>query len=174
MDTLKTIQKVFRVAKIICQILFICCIVGCCLCLVAAVSLGMELPTLTIGRVNIISIVEAREGISNTGMVMICLAGAVQVAGLGILAKLAQRYLAREQKDGTPFTLGGAKQLRRLGIYSIWVPIAAQAIALAVCKTLSTPTPLPLDSSVPVSYGLMLVFLSLVCQYGAELQSGKA
>lgn len=172
MNTLKTIQTVFRMAKVISQIIFIGCIVGCCLCLAAAVGLALDVPVLTIGQVNISGLVEAQAGRSAGVMALTILAGAFQVAALGILAKMAQRYLAREQKDGTPFTLGGAKHLRRLGIHSIWIPIVAQVIAQVICKTLSSTAPLELSSSISVSYGMMMILLSLVCQYGAELQAG--
>lgn len=172
MNTLKTIQTVFRIAKIISQIIFIGCIVGCCLCLAAAVALALDVPALTIGQVNISGLVEAPADRSPSVMVLTVLAGAFQVAALGLLAKMAQRYFAREQKDGTPFSLGGARQLRRLGIHSIWIPIVAQVIAQVICKILSSTAPIELSSSIPVSYGVMLILLSLVCQYGAELQAG--
>lgn len=172
MNTLKTIQKVFCIAKILCQIVFVCCIVGCCLCIAAAVSLAVDIPALSIGGVNIVGLVEAQEGRSGGVMALTILAGAFQVAALGILAKLAQRYFAREQKDGTPFTLGGANQLRRLGIYCIWVPVVAQVIAQVICQTLSSTAPVELSSGASIGYGLVLILLSLVCQYGAELQSG--
>ena len=40
-------------------------------------------------------------------------------AGEAVLAKFAEHYFKRELTDGTPFNLGGAKELMRLGILTI-------------------------------------------------------
>lgn len=167
MDTLKTIQKVFRAAKIICQILFVCCIVGVCLSVAGAVSLALDAPTLKIGGVSIAGMVEMQEGVSRKDMVMLCLSGACQVAVLGVLAWLGRSYFRQEEKDGTPFNRESAVQLRYLGIHSIWAPVVVQVIAEVICSGLPGNT-LSM-SSVPVAWGVMLIVLSLVCQYGAEV-----
>lgn len=167
MNTLKIIQKVFHAAEIICRILFICCIVGVCLSVVGAVSLALDAPTLKIGGVSIASLVEKEEGISREGMVTLCLSGACQVAALGVLACLGRNYFRREAKDGTPFNKQSAVQLRQLGIHSIWVPVVAQVAAEVICMNLPGNT-LGM-SSVPLSWGVMLIILSLICQYGAEV-----
>lgn len=46
-----------------------------------------------------------------------------------MLAKFAEHYFKRELADGTPFDLGGAKELMRLGILAICIPIGMQMIA---------------------------------------------
>lgn len=50
-------------------------------------------------------------------------------AGEAVLAKFAEHYFKRELVDGTPFDLGGAKELRRLGILAICIPIGTQMLA---------------------------------------------
>lgn len=46
-----------------------------------------------------------------------------------MLAKFAEHYFKHEFADGTPFDLGGAKELMRLGILAICIPIGMQMIA---------------------------------------------
>ena len=50
-------------------------------------------------------------------------------AGEAVLSKFAEHYFKRELADGTPFNLGGAKELMRLGIFTICIPIGTQIIA---------------------------------------------
>lgn len=172
MNTLRTIQKVFRAARIICQILFICCIVGVCLSMAGAVSLALDAPSLKIGGVSIAGLVEREEGISRQGMVTLCLSGACQVAALGVLAWLGRNYFRREEKDGTPFSRESAVQLRHLGIHSIWVPVVARVVAEVLCLNLPGNTLSTIRT--PASWGVMLIILSLVCQYGAEVSEKQA
>lgn len=167
MNTLKTIQKVLHAAKIVCRILFICCIVSVCLCAAGAVSLAMDAPTLKIGGVSIAGLVGKEEGVSREGMVTLCLSGACQAVALGALAWLGKSYFRREEKDGTPFNRESAVQLRHLGYHCIWVPLAAQVVAEVICTNLPGNT-ISMNSD-PASWGLMLIFLSLICQYGAEV-----
>lgn len=56
-------------------------------------------------------------------------AGMILCAGEAVLAKFAEHYFKRELADGTPFDLGGAKELMRLGILAICIPIGMQMIA---------------------------------------------
>ena len=104
-------------------------------------------------------------------------AGMILCAGEAVLAKFAEHYFKRELADGTPFDLGGAKELMRLGILAICIPIGTQIIAEIVYavmeQTLRGVAPLQLDHSGSVALGVMFIVMSLGCRYGAELREGK-
>mgnify|MGYP004528281625 CR=1 FL=1 len=98
-------------------------------------------------------------------------------AGEAVLAKFAEHYFKRELTDGTPFNLGGAKELMRLGILTICIPLGTQIIAEIVYavmeQTMQGVTPLQLDNTGSVTLGIMFIVMSLICRYGAELCEGK-
>ena len=88
----------------------------------------------------------------------------------GILLAFALRYFKAEQADGTPFTCRGADQIKRLGIRTIVLSIAAVIIAsvLASCFGLNPSADWSNGSSVLL--GILLILISLVFRYGAELE----
>ena len=104
-------------------------------------------------------------------------AGMILCAGEAVLAKFAEHYFKRELADGTPFDLGGAKELMRLGILAICIPIGVQMIAEIVYavmeQTMQGVAALQLDNTGSVTLGIMFIVLSLICRYGAELHEEK-
>ena len=176
MKTLNIIQKLSKVGKILRKILFIFCIVGVCGCIVGILSMALGAPTLKIGGVTLESILSIEAGVT-TGTAYAAMAvGMILCAGEAVLAKFAERYFKRELADGTPFDFGGAKELMRLGILTICIPIGTQMIAGIVCavmeQTLHGAAPFQLDASGSVALGVMFLVMSLGCRYGAELREG--
>lgn len=104
-------------------------------------------------------------------------AGMILCAGEAVLAKFAEHYFKRELADGTPFDPDGAKELMRLGILAICIPIGTQMIAEIVCavmeQILQETAPFQLDHSGSVALGVMFLVMSLVCRYGAELRDER-
>ena len=173
MNTLKTIQTLSKIGKIVSKIIFICCIVGFCGCLVGMISLAVGAPALKLGGVTLESVLQNEAG-KTTGTLYAELAAAmILCAGEGVLAKFASRYFERELSDGTPFTSGGAKELLRLGILSICVPIGvriAEQIVYAILKQVMTDVaPQDFDPAGSVAIGVTMLIAALLCRYGAEL-----
>ena len=104
-------------------------------------------------------------------------AGMILCAGEAVLAKFAEHYFKRELADGTPFDLGGAKELMRLGILAICIPIVMQITAESIYalmeQTLQGVAPFQLDHFSSVALGVMCIVMSLGCRYGAELHEEK-
>ena len=173
MKTLHLIQTISKIAGIVCRVIFVCCIVGFCLCVVGVVSLALGVPTLKLGGVTLESILQTEADMSVGSSILAAAIGAVACAGEGILAKLAAHYFKREQADGTPFTFDGAKELLRLGILTICIPICMQIIAQIVqtilVKTLADTVPQDAEMGGAVAVGAVLIVLSFICKYGAEL-----
>ena len=94
-----------------------------------------------------------------------------------LIAGICAGVDVREFTDGTPFNLGGAKELMRLGILTICIPLGTQIIAEIVYavmeQTMQGVTPLQLDNTGSVTLGIMFIVMSLICRYGAELHEGK-
>lgn len=170
--TLKIVQTLSKIAKILSKIVFISCIVGFCGCIVGMISLALGVETIKIGDVSIKSIIKDASGLSVESLYCIMVVGMILCAGEGVLSGFAAHYFTREYTDGTPFTFGGAKELLRLGILGICIPLGTQticAIVVAVFKASFTDiSPLSFDGSMSFTLGVMLILGSLLCKLGAE------
>ena len=82
-----------------------------------------------------------------------------------------------ELADGEPFTLSGAKELMRLGILTIVIPLGTVivcSIGVAIADNVYPGIDkLPIGEFSSVGLGVMMIVLSLFCRYGAELKEGK-
>lgn len=173
--TLHTIQKFAKVGKVLSTIIFVICIVAAALCVVGAIcwqAFG-NFEYTALGGVTISGIVNAEEG----GVVTACAAGFVLLLGEIILAKSAQKYFKRELKAGTPFTLSGAKELMRLGVKTIVIPVAsyiAAAIMWYIMRQVFQMGGGEFDQDITINLGLGIMFMigSLLCKLGAQ-QSGE-
>ena len=177
MKTLHTIQKLWKIGKILSTILFIFCIIGFCGSIAGILSMALGAPALKIGDITLKSILRVQAGVAADTVYAIMAAGMILCAGEAVLAKFAEHYFRRALADGTPFDLGGAKELLRLGILAICIPIGTQMLAEIVCaameQTLQSAAPFPFDSSASAAIGVMFIVMSLVCRYGAELHAAE-
>ena len=172
MKTLNAIQKLSKLGKILSKIVFIFCIVGFCGCIAGILSMALGAPTLKFGGITLKSILNMSTETTAGTVYAAMAAGMILCAGEAVLAKFAEHYFRRELADGTPFSLGGAKELRRLGILTICLPIGTQIAAEIVHAVLEQAmqgvAPLRLDNAGSVSLGVMFIVLSLICRYGTE------
>lgn len=86
----------------------------------------------------------------------------------------ARCYLSRELADGTPFTDGGATQLRRLGVLIIVLPIIRIVLQAIPYSAFGLPLPDGLDNAGSVMLGVVLILASVVFRYGAELAGSQS
>ena len=160
MKTLNIIQKLSKIGKVLSKIMFIFCIVGFCGCIVGILSMALGAPN-----------TEAEVTVGTVYAAMA--AGMILCAGEAVLAKFAEHYFNCELTDGTPFTFAGAKEIQRLGILTICLPIGTQIVAEIVHavmeQTMQGVAPLRLDSSGSVTLGVMFIVMSLICRYGATM-----
>lgn len=173
--SLQIIQVLAKIGKIMSKIIFICCIVGFCGCIVGIMSLAIgATATLKVGSVTLDSILQAEAHINETTLYTIMLVGMLLCAGEAVLAKFAERYFRRELADGTPFHMDGAKELFRLGILTICIPlgtlIAAEILQGILAGVLPNVETMDLKGFDSVDLGVMFMVLSLFCRHGAELQ----
>lgn len=171
--TLKTIQVLSKIGRILSKTAFVCCIVGFCGCVVGIISLAAGFEAVKIGGVTIKSILRNEAGLSTGTLYASMAAGMVLSAGEAVVAWFAERYFERELGDGTPFDLGGAKQMLTLGIIVICVSVGAQMLAGIVYAifraTMEGVGEYSFGEFGSAAIGVMFILTSLICRYGAEL-----
>ncbi len=173
MKTLKTIQTLAKIGKILSKIVFILCLVGGIGCIVGILCLA----GLSLGGVTVHGMIEISAAISMGTCYTAMAMGIIFCAGEAVLAKIAERYFKSELADGTPFTLDGAKKLMHLGICTICIPIGtiiAASITYEIMQyCFKDVADMHLNDSTSVGMGLMLIIMSLLCRYGAEIMPLK-
>lgn len=170
--TLKTIQTLSKIGKIVSKIVFICCIVGFVACLVSLV-LGVGTGELVrLGGVSIRGILEEQAGISVGTVYAATAVGLLLCAGEAVVAKYAELYFKHELQAGTPFTMDGAGELLRLGILTIVIPLAATVAASVTYEILAQYLPdvadFQMENGGSVGTGILFIIMSLLCRLGAE------
>lgn len=174
MKTLNLIQKFMKVGKIISKIIFICCCIGSIACLVSigilviVCNLSIEIEGQTVAdyiiKTQEININELFP--SMAALVFIC-------AGEAVVAKFAEIYFNNELNEGNPFTFTGAKELLRLGVLKISVPLVAAMIAeitsSIIAAIIDCKNNFSIDSGENIIMGIMLIIISIIFKYGAEI-----
>jgi hypothetical protein len=177
MKTLITIQTLAKIGKILSKIIYVCCIVGFCSCIVGIVSLAIGAETLKLGGVTIHSMIENKAGMNMPTLYISMAVGLLFCAAEAVLCKFAEIYFKNELADGDPFTLRGAKELMRLGILTVAIPLGTVivcSIGVAIADNVYPGIDkLSIGEFSSVGLGVMMIVLSLFCRYGAELKEGK-
>ncbi len=177
MKSLKIIQVLCKIGQILSKIAFILCIVGASLSLLGILSLACGIETIEINGVTIGSMIQNDSGMSMGTMYTTLAVGIVMMAGEIAIAKFAELYFKHELIAGTPLTLEGAKEMRRLGILKIAISLGTvilAAIVQAILKaTLKDVAEIDLDYSGAIVMGVMYLILSLVLQYASEELKNK-
>ena len=178
MNTLKTIQTLAKIGKIISKIIYVCCIVGFCGCIVGIVSLALGAETFKLGGVTVHSMIENESGMNMPALYASMAVGLLFCAAEAVLCRFAEIYFKNELADGNPFTLRGAKELMRLGILTIAIPLGTGivcSIGVAVADNIYPGIDkLSIGEFSSVGLGVMMIVLSLFCRYGAELNEGRS
>ena len=94
-----------------------------CGCIVGIISLGLGGEVFKLGGVTIHSIIESHSHMSMPALYTAMAVGIVLCAAEAVLSKFAELYFKNELADGTPFTMRDAKELMRLGILTIIIPL---------------------------------------------------
>lgn len=176
-NTLEKLQTLGKIGGILSRIAFTFSVIGFCGCVAGLLSATLGNGTiLRWGGVTLHGILSggAADNLESTcaalsGLLIVC-------AGEAVLAGFAAAYFRNGQRDGTPFTLRGAKELLRLGILACVLPVAsATAASIAegiVAGHLSAAgdgfSDRFFQNDVSFALGVMFLVMSLLCRYGAE------
>ena len=177
MKTLITIQTLAKIGKAFSKIIYVCCIVGFCGCIVGIVSLAIGAETFKLGGVTVHSMIENKAGMNLPTLYASMAVGLLFCASEAVLCKFAEIYFKNELADGNPFTLRGAKELMRLGILTVAIPLGTVIICSIGVSIADNVYPgidkLSIGEFSSVGLGIMMIVLSLFCRYCAELNEGK-
>lgn len=178
MKSLKTIQTLSKIGMILCKIIYICCIIGAAGCAVGMVSLPLaDTGIFKIGGVSIRTLIVNNAGIDPISLYPAMTEAAILCIGQTVLSKFAEVYFRNELAAGTPFTQDGAREMLRLGILTICIPlgclIAAQIVSGIMAGFLNCDDLLKIDNGGSVSLGVMFIVMSVLCRCGAEMQAQK-
>lgn len=177
MKTLNTIQTLSKVGKVLCRIIFVFCLVGFIGSIVGIICLACIPEGIRIGGVTIKGLIEQSAEISMGTCYASMAVAIVLCAGEAVLCKLAEHYFTKELEAGNPFTFDGAKELIRLGIWTICIPIITAVIAAVVYAVMehvfTDVSAMDIGGSVSVGLGVMFIISGLLCRYGAGLREGN-
>ena len=171
MKSLKTIQVLAKIAKIICTVLFIVCIVGASCCALSVIILPVTKDVI-LYEDKTFSVVLAEQGTSYIDALTGSVIGLI-VCGVGIfLAKYTELFFKKELELGTPFDKGLVKDMRKMALIHIIVSIVASIITSIVYFIFKESVP---DfngtydfNGGSIGFGISMLIISLFCDYGAE------
>lgn len=162
---LETIQKTFRVFRILTKIAMIFSIVGAALC---AVGAACYVSGASVFRIWGTPFVASEFGAAQTLATL--LTDMLMLTTEAILLGGAYRYLTVEQADGTPFTVKGADMLKKLGIRCIVLPIVTIVICCVIAVCLGVEEVGDRSNLPSLVTGIVLILASLIFRYGAVLE----
>ena len=171
--TLKTIQTLSKVGRILSKIVFICSIIGIIGCLAGITCLAAGLDkTIKLDGVTIQGLIEKEAEVSIGDLYAAMAASLVLCVCECILARFAELYFKHELKAGTPFTLEGAAELKRLGILTVSLALGGSILAAIVHSVMKQAMEGVAEFKGgdvgSVSLGIMFLVMSLVLRYGTE------
>lgn len=178
MKSLQTIQTLSKIGKVLSKIIYICCVIGTVGCAVGIASLPFaDTGIFKIGGVTIYGLIVNQGGIDLNSLYPLMIGAMIVCIGQAVLAKFAESYFTHELAAGTPFTADGAKEMLRLGILTICIPLGAlilsQIISGVVAEIVGCGDVFKVDNGDSVVLGVMFIVISLLCRYGAELAGEK-
>ena len=172
MKSLKIIQVLFKVARILALIFFILSIIGAAGCLIALIVMPC-IKDIVVEQGKTIADLMAEQGVDVYGVIA---AIAVGLVGCGVsifLCKYSELYFLKELKVGTPFTKEMAKEMRKYGLIFAIVSAGSTIIIATTYAVVHhfIPSIGRYETSISVGsivYGLFFIILSVFCDYGAE------
>ncbi|MCI5857426.1 MAG: hypothetical protein MR016_08705 [Agathobacter sp.] len=175
---LEILQKFAKLGKILSKIAFIFSIIGICGCLVGLLDViyGSG-DILKLGGVTVYSALAQFNAYNVKSIEAVLMAWLIVCAGEAVVAKFAELYFRGVLTAKTPFTRTGAKQLNRLGIITIVIPIVSVTLAEIVQEVMTGFMNTAADNRIDLDFqneasvvmGVMFIVGSIVCAHGAEL-----
>lgn len=182
MNSLHTIQKTCRVFQILAKVAMILSFVWAGLTALGALCAMVWSNGGTVIGANQELLYKLTETGGLQEMMAKLLADTVFALTDGTLFAFVYRYLKAEQADGTPFTQTGAVKIRQLGISTIVMPIVATIISSVIYGCFQAVD--TADSAIYAAVdhgddfptllvGVVLILVSLIIRYGAELEENR-
>ena len=171
--SLKTVQTICKVCKVLAEIAFVMFVVIVALMLAATIFTGTgNFDALVSSGGVVLDDMLQQTGVTQDYMVAVFVCLTIIIAAEAVVAKFINVYFKHELKAGTPFTFEGAKEMLRLGIITIAVPVGASLAATIVFGIMAAGSGLDSEFNFEISLGLGLMFLALspLLKHGTELR----
>lgn len=171
--SLKTVQTICKVCKVLAEIAFVMFVVIVALMLAATIFTGTgNFDALVSSGGVVLDDMLQQTGVTQDYMVAVLVCMTIIIAAEAVVAKFINVYFKHELKAGTPFTFEGAKEMLRLGIITIAVPVGASLAATIVFGIMAAGSGLDSEFNFEISLGMGLVFLALspLLKHGTELR----
>lgn len=148
-----------------------------CFCGIAAASFGTN-DIISIGNVITINgIFENNTDLSANDIYASLVVACIMCIIGAILSKFTELYFKHELADGTPFTIRGAMEIRRLGILNIALSLGGTIVISIIhgimSHVLGNIQDLSIEIENSIDIGIVLIIVSLILKYGAEVLSEK-
>ena len=175
MKSLQTIQKTCKVFQTLTKIAMILCFVGSGLLLLGLICGIVISSTGAVITGNMKTLYRLTSSASFFEMVGSLLAEFVLTLTDALLFFHGWKYFSAEQVDGTPFSRRGADLMKRMGIMLIVLPAVATILVGVLHGIFDMPQIEVADvgNRISVMMGIMLILVSVILRYGAELEKGK-
>ncbi len=178
MKNISTIQKFAKFGKVIATIEFVLYVIVVILCAIglvfASVASGDILPVIQQAIAEYYNYTVTRT--DYYGILLMIFISLLELLANGFVVLSFKNYFKHELKAGTPYTREGVVELKRVGYYKIFIPVAASLIATILGVILgfytvdgTISTNFVIQIAEPVFMGMLFVVLSLVCENTVDL-----
>lgn len=173
--SLKKIQTVFRIGKILSIVALVISALGVLGCIYNFGFSGSVMAYKDAGGTHVFrGILEEIVEITEESRLAVFATLSILYASGAVVAGFALRYFNNELVEGTPFTFSGADDMKTLGIITIAVPTAAKAVVLAIFAIFADVKFIDIDFvDDTFILGIMFLVMSLIFRYGAALREEK-
>lgn len=171
--SLKTVQTICKVCKVLAEIAFVLFVVIVALMLACGIFIGAgKMDALLSSGALVLDEMLQQSGVTQEYVTAVFICMTIIIVAEAVVAKFINVYFKHELKAGTPFTFEGAKEMLRLGIITIAVPVGASLAATIVFGIMAAGSGLDREFNFEISLGLGLMFLALspLLKHGTELR----
>ena len=180
MKTLRAIQILAKIARILALIIFICCCVGVGGCVLALIILPILEPSIkdvVIQDGKTVNEVLAQSGITFTFIYTAIGVGLTACIVTAIIAKFTELFFKEQIDKGTPFDMEIVKSMRKLAIIQICISIGYSIVLAIVLAVLAAFFPeikqIKWSYAGAIWLGVFFLILSLFAEYGTEKDEKK-
>lgn len=171
--SLKTVQTICKVCKVLAEIAFVLFVVIVALMLACGIFIGAgKMDALLSSGALVLDEMLQQSGVTQEYVTAVFICMTIIIVAEAVVAKFINVYFKHELKAGTPFTFEGAKEMLRLGIITIAVPVGASLVATIVFGIMAAGSGLDSEFNFEISLGMGLMFLALspLLKHGTELR----
>lgn len=171
MTELLKIQKTFRRLKTLFLLFAVICFVLALLAAAAATVWGIKGESYIADGGGFLSRIAEALDFGGGGVTLgLFIMDAISFFALGVLLVVTVRCLRAEIKEGTPFSDGGARRTRTLGLLYFFISLATEMAAVILRESFSVAQAESLGVVGGMATGVALLIMSSIMRYGARLQ----